>query len=489
MGRGAAAAALALVVACGVQDPPSADGEPAWAIEVDAVVAELAAAYDRQDIYETARFFSAGGTLDLSTWSGGVATTPQEVVEALETMWFQEPGRADVHPWHVFVTPDAALVAWGASDPGGFQDWMQTYVFGPRGQAASQAFRALEYPWEDYGEGEADVVALLDRYLAAWNGDLDAASDVYADDVVVRDDVADEVWLGIDEVTAAIEASPPMAEGPWPALYVYRPAGFESGVSQAIAIVQTAGTCPELGARRWVLDAGRIVNEAVVTHVPSARRCRDDLPDGWWSTFELPPELLDNVTAVIDVGGSSARLINAEPLHESFTRWLFARYADAGIGLPQPAAIWFPPSPECLDVTGWAHASDERYDGHRTAVVCYGVDDIVSDRNESGWSGIASTTALHELGHLWMLDHVDAEVEDAFLDRTGLATWNAPAVPWRERGVEHAACTLAWGVAGVDDARYPILPAPSCAELAARYEVLTGTSPVTACGPDGWSPP
>ena len=64
---------------------------------------------------------------------------------------------------------------------------------------------------------------------------------------------------------------------------------------------------------------------------------------------------------------------------------------------------------------------------------------------------------------------------------------------WRDRshardtGVEHAAYTVAWGLTGTTDARYPLFPAPACEELAARYQLLTGRTPVTECGPGGWS--
>ena len=84
--------ALVAAAACG---GPSPEQEMAtWAAEADEVVAELTGAYDAEDSYQTARFYSAGGTLDLTIWGHGVAKRPDAVVSAVEDLWFQQPGFA-----------------------------------------------------------------------------------------------------------------------------------------------------------------------------------------------------------------------------------------------------------------------------------------------------------------------------------------------------------------------------------------------------------
>ena len=114
---------------------------------------------------------------------------------------------------------------------------------------------------------------------------------------------------------------------------------------------------------------------------------------------------------------------------------------------------------------------------------------MTSADSDSGWSTSAIAYGLHELGHIWMIDHLDHDTEEAFADHCGLAAWHDVKVPWGERGVEHAGFTLAWGLAGSVDARYPIgFPPPDCEELATRYELLTGRAPLTACGESGWTP-
>jgi hypothetical protein len=491
MGRRIAVGILVVAVvaaACGSGAGNGPDGSGGWASEADAVVAEMAEAYDAADAYSTARFYSAGGTLDLGIGDNrGVATTPAEVIEAVEQLWFQRPGFADVDAEHLFVTPDGVVVWWFAYTGDGFQNFVQSYFFGSRGRVASRTFRAIEVPFENVQFGEDVVLDLADLYLDAWaartRDDLEA---VYTPDVVVRDDVAGWEWRGIDEVVAGAAEAAPVERGPWPRVFVYR----TGNTFDAILLFQLGGECPRLEARRWALDGTRIVREVRFTHVPSARRCPVDgeLPDGWWNEFVLPPELEDNVTEVVDTAGSLVELVNAEPTHEEYARWLFDRYTSSGIGLPEVAAVWLPPAPECTELGGLAIESDERYEGRHTVVVCYTEDRLTSDDSESGWSPVAIAYGLHELAHIWMVDHLTDGTRSAFNDMAGLTVWRGPEAEWRERGVEHAAFTIAWGLAGAEDARYPILPPPECEELAARYELLTGRTPLTACGEGGWSP-
>jgi hypothetical protein len=237
-----------------------------------------------------------------------------------------------------------------------------------------------------------------------------------------------------------------------------------------------------------VLSGPEITDEHRFTHLESARRCDIELGDGWWTEFEMPISVESNVTRVIELAGSPVDLVNAEPAHEELARWLVDRFAEAGIGLPDVRAMWFPPAPDCVGRSGLAIPDDARYEGRHTAVLCREADRLHSTTSESGWAIPALTAGLHELGHLWMLDHVDVHTEAAFTERVGLDGWYASDRPWRDRGVEHAATTLAWGLAGTADARYPLLPAPECEELAARYELLTGRPPLTECGENGWSP-
>jgi hypothetical protein len=487
MGRRLAAiAAVLLLLGAGCGDEPTG-GDSDWALEVDTVVEVLANSYDVADAYETARFFSAGGSLDLTTFGLGVATTPEAAVQAVRRLWFIEDGINRVHAEHVFVAPDGAVVWWNAVSPDadGGQDFAQSYLLGTGGRTASRTFRGMEVPLIDPTPVEERALELFDRYVSAWSDrDPEALRSVYSPDAVVRDDLRGEEWRSLDALIAGLDTVPDLSAGPWPRVFVY-----EAGADvQAIALVQLGGDCPMLEARRLVLSGERITRETRLMHLPSARRCLTGLRDGWWTTFELAPALQSNVTEVIDVGGSLVDLVNAEPIHEEFSRWLFDRYVEAGIGLPEVRAIWFPPAPECDELGGLAIETDERYEGRHTVVLCFTADRVLSDTSASGWAENAAAYGLHELAHLWMVDQLTDDARESFNERAGLRSWRSSATIWRERGVEHAAFTIPWGIAGAADARYPILPRPECDELAARYELLTGRAPITACGEGGWSP-
>jgi hypothetical protein len=255
-----------------------------------------------------------------------------------------------------------------------------------------------------------------------------------------------------------------------------------------VALVQLGGDCSRLEARRWVLAGDQIVKETRSTHVPSAQRCLSGLADGWWTTFELPPDLQNNVTEIIDVGGSLVELVNAEPIHEEFTRWLFDRYFEAGIGVPEVAAVWYPPAPECDELGGLAIEADARYEGRHTVVICFTEDRLPWDDSASRWFPSAAAYGLHELAHIWMVDHLTDDIRAQFNDDAGLTVWRGAEAEWSQRGVEQAAFTIPWAITGVEDAIWPIFfdQEITCEELADRYRLLTGNEPLTTCGEDGW---
>jgi hypothetical protein len=84
-----------------------------------------------------------------------------------------------------------------------------------------------------------------------------------------------------------------------------------------------------------------------------------------------------------------------------------------------------------------------------------------------------------------MYDHLGDLDHRLFLALVGLDVWRDANVFWPERGVEVAAETIAWGLAGNARADYLIQPVPDCEELTARYVLLTGQDPLTTCAPHG----
>ena len=244
-----------------------------------------------------------------------------------------------------------------------------------------------------------------------------------------------------------------------------------------------------LEARRLIFADDVVSHEIRYTHVPAARRCLSDLDGGWWTTFELPADLQNNVTEIVDSGGRTVELVNAEPIHADYVRWLIGMFIEGGLGPPDLSAVWFPPNPHCVgEATGLAIGADARYEGEHTIVWCFDEGQLVQGAGRSGWAIGVILIGLHEFAHHWMLEFLDDETRTAFTELTGLPTWRDHAFSWDERAVERAAYTIAWGLAGNEDARYKFAPAPSCEELAARYEMLTRHSPLTTCGEEGWSP-
>lgn len=474
--------ALTVALILGVSScTPVADHDPdaSWAEDAEAVVTLLEDAYETSDPYQIARFFTAGGTLDLSVWALGVGTTPDEIVRMIQDLYAPVPAGTDVDARHVFLSLDGAVVWWYSHGDAVTRDWIQTYAFGDDGGTASRAFRSLDVPHRPAALEEHTVLKVAERYVAAWNGqDRTAFDEVYTAGAVVTDDLRHVTLRGLEEITHnAIEEST-MEPGPWPGIFTYR-----SGAHiEAIVLLQMNGPCPMLEARRWSLNGERIAFESRYVHVPSARRCLTDLDEGWWSNFQLGPALDENVTGIIDAGGRRLDLVNATVGQREFASWMMNRFERAGLGVPEVKAIWFPPSPDCEGRAGLTFETDERYDGSHTVVLCASDDRMRLDETASGWAPSVLATGLHELAHVWMLDHLDDQTRGRFLDRTDLTVWRGSGeTAWRERGVEHAAFTIAWGLAGTGDARYPLLPPPACEELAGRFELLTGRSPITRC--------
>ena len=346
-------------------------------------------------------------------------------------------------------------------------------------------FRNVEGTEERDTPEELAAEELAERYFEAWgNKDRVVLSALYSPAVVVRDEISGREWRSAAELLGDLPAAPPLQAGPAPAIFTRQ----DGRVVQLIVLVQLGGECPRLEARRLVLSGQTIDRETRYTHVPSAQRCLTSLPDGWWSTFELPPDLQDNVTEALDVGGSLVELVNAEPIQEEFTRWLFDRYFESGIGVPEVAAVWYPPAPECDNLGGLAIETDERYAGRHTVVICFEEDRLEWEDSASGWNPTAAAYGLHELAHIWMVDHLTDDVRDAFNELVGLSTWRSADTEWAARGVEQAGFTIPWAISGTEDALWPIAFATAtCAQLTERYRLLTNHDPVTRCGEGGWS--
>ena len=98
----------------------------------------------------------------------------------------------------------------------------------------------------------------------------------------------------------------------------------------------------------------------------------------------------------------------------------------------------------------------------------------------SSFSVSARFGLLHELAHVWLLDHADGAIQDAFTEYVDLEVWNDGDRPWHERSVEHAAEMVAWGVMDID-LDLARIGSPDCVFAAEGFYVLTGVEPLRDC--------
>jgi hypothetical protein len=142
----------------------------------------------------------------------------------------------------------------------------------------------------------------------------------------------------------------------------------------------------------------------------------------------------------------------------SLAGWAVGRFEDTGLVLP-PTEIRFHESKAgCRGRLG-------RYaDG--VADLCWRYLDLMAARS-----------VLHELAHGWVDANLTPAERQRFLELRGLRTWNDPDALWDDRGYEHAAEIIAWGIGDQSDGILaPSIPGNEPAALAVAFRMLTGRS-------------
>jgi hypothetical protein len=484
----------ALVVAgiplasCG-RSPPE---EEPWAQEAVELFDSIAADLTDVDRYAAASHFGDRSLLDLGAWGGELASGPLEIAEALGQTLYITPRAAnisgldypdiDVDVDQLFVGAHEAVVRFEGHVGAAGVPWMQLYAISRSAVANARLYT------EDLGHldpsmrwTDAPEHPFYEHYIDVWSsGDERRLSEVYAGSVVVRDALDGRRWVGLDELAREMPTSSEIERGPWPELFRYDVGDRH----EQIAVFQFGGSCPRLEARRWVLDGGLIVDETRFAHVGSVRRCGGPMGGGWWDGYGVdPPEQL--AVQTMTIGGRQIDVVNANARQADFVRWIFGRFASGSLAQPDIAVVWFPPSVDCSLAEGIAQEEDDRFEGRHTVTLCLTPDEMSSGWPSWRWSTHVGNQALHEFAHVWMYDFLDEADRSAFLAHVGLDTWHGVDVFRTERGVEVAAETLAWGLADEGQAEYLIEPVPDCDELATRFELLTGTAPLTTCDPAG----
>jgi hypothetical protein len=143
-----------------------------------------------------------------------------------------------------------------------------------------------------------------------------------------------------------------------------------------------------------------------------------------------------------------------DPAHQELARWAMARFGRAGLDVPTVQIRFHADTAGCGGHMGYAR--DGQVD------VCTVLVNEMARRN-----------LLHEMGHIWVDQHVPDTRREQFLDLRGLSSWNSSTDPWQERGYEQAAETMAWALG--DRILSAQIPDNEPAQLATAFEVLTGT--------------
>jgi hypothetical protein len=190
----------------------------------------------------------------------------------------------------------------------------------------------------------------------------------------------------------------------------------------------------------------------------------------WWAGLTLPRPPVAECRTWGAAPGGAIELCNATDDLRDLAAWALARFGEAGLDVPRPIRMGFPPSARCRTGSGWAIDTGDGVE----IQMCLGHETV-----EGGTSVLARFTMLHELAHVWTNEHLDDDGRARFLSARGLAAWWDPDLEWAELGAEHAAEIVAWGL--MDEA-LPIarLPDASCDRLEEGYRMLTGTSPLVS---------
>jgi len=148
----------------------------------------------------------------------------------------------------------------------------------------------------------------------------------------------------------------------------------------------------------------------------------------------------------------------------ALAQWAFDRFDQAGLELPSVSLSFHNDREACEGHVGYFRPGDpSRID--------------ICGFNWDRFLVTPKKTVLHELAHAWADQTLDSETRRRFLDLRGLDIWQDNLAPWEERGFEHAAEIIAWGLMDEDLVLASIGEADT-RQLAEAFELLTGKEPL-----------
>ncbi len=143
--------------------------------------------------------------------------------------------------------------------------------------------------------------------------------------------------------------------------------------------------------------------------------------------------------------------------------WALDLFREAELALPPIDFVGHDSTTDCFD-----RAAAHTQSGGRSRI-----DICTADTGP-----VAEVLLLHEIAHAWDRRSLTADTRHAFLAERDLTEWrNHDPDRWHDRGAEHAAEIIMWGL--IDrPMRVVRLTANSCADLIAGYRLLTGKEPL-----------
>jgi hypothetical protein len=183
------------------------------------------------------------------------------------------------------------------------------------------------------------------------------------------------------------------------------------------------------------------------------------------ATF-VAASLLSRAVAVLPPASGTDTIVHNDSAEQrAMAEWALGRYQAAGLEFP-PLVIEF----AGRDLARCDGAPGRTYLDETTAVV------------KMCWN--ARFILLHELAHVWASHNLPAAKHEPFMAmRADAISWASSEVAWAQRGSEHAANVIAWGV--LEDPfpisrTYPNDPDA----LRDAFVFLTGIEPLHNGGPD-----
>jgi hypothetical protein len=150
------------------------------------------------------------------------------------------------------------------------------------------------------------------------------------------------------------------------------------------------------------------------------------------------------------------------PSQHDLVAWAKQRFVVAGLEPPSPDVVFASDRDVC-------HGHHGLFQGkHHRVSICI---------NDGAASQFSRKLMLHELAHAWAREHLSADDRHTFVELRGAASWNDRDDPWAERGTEHAAEILAWGLMDIHADPSHIQPTDN-ASLRQAFLALARVSPI-----------